>query len=99
MNKQKDSAFYKNIWQKNEDFDGYCYCEECGLPLEYSASFVSHNLSRGAHPEPFFRWNENNVSILCIDHHRQWEVGNRKEMKIYPAKKSIMDSMLQQFHK
>jgi hypothetical protein len=45
MNKQKDSAFYKNIWQKNEDFDGYCYCEECGLPLEYSAS--PHDLPTG----------------------------------------------------
>jgi len=82
--RQKDAKFYKYIWKKKEDFAGYCYCEECGLPLTYSATFISHNKSRGAHPE--LRWDENNVSILCFDHHRQWEVGDRKKMKIYNSK-------------
>ena len=42
------------------------YCEECLRPLHnYSAVYVSHILSRGAHPEMAFDPRNNN--ILCFD--------------------------------
>lgn len=75
---------------ENEKFYRYCWehkrqiCEECMKPLRsYSAVFVSHILTRGAHPE--MAHDPRNVNILCLRHHNQWENGNRKSMRIYAA--------------
>ena len=73
---------------ENERFYKYCWehkvpmCEECGKPLRnYSATFVSHILTRGAFPE--MAHDIRNVNILCFDHHKQWETGDKEEMRIY----------------
>jgi len=95
---QKDQDFYHEAWKANQDQWGYCRCEECGERLQYAASHVSHNLSRGANPNPFFRWNVDNVSILCVMHHTQWEDSHkRKRMKIWPVKREEMKGLLQAF--
>jgi hypothetical protein len=57
-------------------------CEESGIHLPYySRKFISHILSRGAHPE--MARDPRNNNILSFDNHRKWEVGDRKSMRIY----------------
>ena len=86
--------------QANQKYYEYCYntslkvCEECGLPLhEYSARYVSHILSRGAHPN--LAHDVRNHNILCSKHHHVWENGNRKGMKIYTLNKIIINELIQ----
>lgn len=74
--------------EENEKFYRWCWehkphiCEECMKPLrEYSATFVSHILTRGAHPETAH--DPRNVNILCLNHHNTWENGYRQGMRIY----------------
>lgn len=76
--------------EENEKFYRFCWrhkahrCEECMRPLsEYSAVYVSHILTRGAHPE--MAHDPRNVNILCFKHHSEWENGNRKNMRIYES--------------
>ena len=74
---------------ENERFYRFCWkiyphhCEECLKPLnEFSATYVSHILSRGAHPE--MAHDPRNINILCFDHHNRWEhATTRKDMRIY----------------
>lgn len=92
---EKDQKFYRKVWKERQDEFGRIACEECGERLSYSASHVSHNLSRGAHPEPSLRWNTENISILCLMHHRQWEDSHkRKSMKIWPKKRELLTTLL-----
>ena len=94
----KDQKFYREVWRAREDGWGQIRCEECGQPLNYAASHVSHNISRGAHPEPFFRWNPKNVAMLCLMHHGQWEDSHkRKRMKIWPDKQRAMQELMQEY--
>lgn len=74
--------------EENEKFYKWCWnhmphrCEECMKPLnEYSAVFVSHILTRGAHPEAAH--DPRNVNILCFRHHSIWENGSRENMHIF----------------
>lgn len=74
--------------EENERFYRFCWnayphhCEECMKPLrQYSATYVSHILTRAAHPE--MAHDCRNVNILCFEHHGQWENGKRKQMRIY----------------
>jgi hypothetical protein len=91
---QKDYEFYRKVWREKEDDFGQIPCEECGQPLSYASSHVSHNLSRGAHPE--LRWDKDNVSILCLMHHRQWEDSHkRKQMLIWPKKRKVLKELLE----
>ena len=92
---EKDQKFYRQVWRDRQDEFGRIACEECGERLTYAASHVSHNLSRGAHPEPGLRWNTENISILCVMHHTQWEDSHkRKSMKIWPQKLEKITTML-----
>lgn len=75
---------------ENERFYRWCWdhyphiCEETMKPLrEYSAVFVSHILTRGAHPE--MAHDPRNVNILSFPAHERWENGDRKSMRIYPS--------------
>lgn len=88
----------KNIPAMNQKFFHWVWlhkdhiCEECGRPLpEYSATFCSHILSRGAHPE--CSTDPRNINILCFNHHEQWEVGDRKAMKIYETNQKIIERL------
>jgi hypothetical protein len=66
-------------------------CEECGhhLPEVFEdeagkimfVSQYSHILGKKANPE--HRHNHINFNRLCLEHHQQWEFGDRKSMKIY----------------
>lgn len=68
------------------------YCEECMRPLPgYSASFISHIISRGGRPD--MAHDLRNVNILCVKHHEQWETGNRKKMRIYERNTAIIQRL------
>ena len=75
--------------EENDKFYRFCWkhlkhvCLECMKPLkEYSATYVSHNLTRGAYPE--MAHDPRNVTILCFEHHNQYEqLPTRKNMRIY----------------
>jgi hypothetical protein len=89
---KKDHAFYLQAWSHHADSRGMCRCEECGEWLRYSASHVSHNLSRGAHPG--LRHHMDNITILCLMHHQQWEDSHkRKRMRIYLKKLEVMERL------
>ena len=74
---KNDIQFYKYCWNYLPHF-----CQETGLKLRtYSASFVSHILSRGAFPE--MRFDIRNVNILSLPQHHKWESELKVEMYIY----------------
>lgn len=77
---EENERFYRWIWEHKPH-----YCECCMRPLpNYSATFVSHILTRGAYPE--MAYDARNVNILCFNHHNCWEhETTRKGMRIYAA--------------
>ena len=82
-----NQRFFKWIWQQNEHI-----CEECGRPLQfYSATFCSHILSRGAHPEKAL--DGRNINILCFQHHHEWENGNRERMRIFEKNQKTIERL------
>ena len=73
---------------ENERFYRFCWdhyphiCSETMRPLrQYSATYISHIMTRGAHPE--MAHDPRNVNILCFEMHNRWENGDRENMRIY----------------
>lgn len=74
--------------EENERFFRWCWghlphiCEETMRPLHnYSAVYISHILTRGAHPD--MAHDPRNVNILCFEQHNRWENGDRTKMRIW----------------
>lgn len=89
--------------QENERFYRWCWehlphqCEECLRPLKnYSAVYVSHIYSRGAHPA--LAHDPRNVNILCDQHHAVWENGNRKAMRIYEGNVLKRERLIKEYY-
>lgn len=83
-----------NIVRANDKFYHYCFenslkiCEECGIPIYsnrnydcYSATYVSHILSRSK--DPGIAHDPRNHNILCPECHKIWESLKNKQMLIY----------------
>jgi hypothetical protein len=92
-----------NVLQANQKFYEYAwrlkphYCEETCRPLEYSATHISHILSRGAHPE--MAHDLRNFNILSFEKHNQWEDSERqKGMRIYPMNKIIISELINDYN-
>ncbi len=88
--------------EENERFYRFCWkhkphiCEECMKPLkEYSATYISHIRTRGAFPEMAFDCR--NVNILCFEHHKQWENGDRKSMRIYGVNEFTIEQLEREY--
>jgi len=82
-----NSKFYKWVWENKQH-----YCEECGHRLaEYSPAFISHIMSRGAHPE--FAHDPRNTNILCLRDHEKWENGKRELMSINTKNQKVIDKL------
>ena len=82
-----NARFFKWVWEHKKH-----YCEECMRPLHnYSASYCSHILTRGARPE--MAHDPRNINILCLSHHNQWENGDRKSMRIYPKNQRMIEKL------
>lgn len=87
---------------ENERFYRFCWdhyphiCAECMRPLrQYSATYVSHIMTRGAHPETAHDCR--NVNILCFSHHSVWENGNQKNMRIYQRNLQIVEELKKEY--
>ncbi len=73
----ENERFYRWCWEHYPHF-----CQETMRPLpEFSAVYVSHILTRGAHPE--MAHDPRNVNILCFAAHNRWENGDRENMRIF----------------
>jgi len=70
---ESDVKYYRWMWSLKKH-----WCEECGKPLQgYSAAYVSHILTKGAHTET--RYDPLNSNILCMQHHNRWEFATLSE--------------------
>lgn len=90
--------------QENERFYRWCWdhyphrCAETMRPLnQYSAVYVSHILTRGAHPE--MAHDPRNVNILSFECHNQWENGKRENMRIFAGNQLIIEQLKQEYAK
>ena len=88
--------------EENERFYRFCWdhyphvCSETMRPLyEYSAAYVSHILTRGAHPE--MAHDPRNVNILCWEMHNRWENGDRQNMRIYLANLLTIEQLKKEY--
>lgn len=88
--------------EENEKFYRWCwehyphYCAETMRPLRhYSATYVSHILTRGAHPE--MAHDPRNVNILCFEMHNKWENGNRENMRIYQSNQLTIQQLKDEY--
>lgn len=87
---------------ENEKFYRWCWdhyphiCSETMRPLRaYSAVFVSHILTRGAHPE--MAHDPRNVNILSLEAHNRWENGDRVNMRIYRSNMLLIDQLKSEY--
>ena len=73
-------------------------CSETMRPLkQYSATYISHIMTRGAHPE--MAHDPRNVNILCFEMHNRWENGNRSSMRIYAANMLTIEQLKKEYGK
>lgn len=92
-----------DIPQANERFYRWCwdhkphYCEETMKPLRnYSAVYISHILTRGAHPE--MALDPRNTNILDFMPHQDWESEiTRHTMRIYPANQLVIEQLKNEY--
>lgn len=90
--KTGELEFMKSFYSKSKKV-----CEECGTHItEFNPVNISHILSKGAYPK--FRLEPKNVNLLCLDHHRQWEFGDRKIMSIYKKNIKIIMELINKYY-
>ena len=88
--------------EENERFYRWCWehyphiCSETMRPLrQYSATYISHILTRGAHPE--MAHDPRNVNILCFEMHNRWENGDRQNMRIYQMNQLTIKNLMNEY--
>ena len=89
---QANERFFRWIWQHKRH-----QCEETMRPLRnFSASFCSHILTRGAFPE--MAHDPRNINILCLEMHNKWEHGDRESMRIYPKNVRLIELLKKEYN-
>lgn len=88
--------------EENERFYRWCWehyphiCSETMRPLrQYSATYISHILTRGAHPE--MAHDPRNVNILSFEMHNRWENGDRQNMRIYQMNQLTIKKLINEY--
>lgn len=88
--------------EENERFYRFCWyhyphvCSETMRPLhQYSAAYVSHIMTRGAHPD--LAHDPRNVNILSVEMHNRWENGDRQNMRIYRANQLTIEQLKKEY--
>lgn len=88
--------------EENERFYRWCWehyphiCSETMRPLrQYSATYISHILTRGAHPE--MAHDPRNVNILSFEMHNCWENGDRQNMRIYQMNQLTIKKLINEY--
>jgi len=78
--RENNKRFYRWYW---DNYPKQRKCEETGQYLfQFSPCFISHILSRGAHPE--MAYDARNINLLSFNAHQQWgDSFWRKSMKIF----------------
>jgi hypothetical protein len=93
---KENELFYRYMWNNSINV-----CEETGIELyEYSASYISHIISKGS--DRRMATDPRNVNILCLNKHNRWEFGDikvRKGMNIYPQNKIVIDLLKRDYAK
>ena len=88
---QANERFFRWIWEHKPH-----QCEETLRPLHnFSATYCSHILPRGAYPE--MAHDPRNINILCFEMHNCWENGDRQKMRIYPANMRLIELMKKEY--
>ena len=88
---EENERFYRWCWDHNPHV-----CFETLQPLQYySATYISHILTRGAHPE--MAHDPRNVNILCFEQHNRWENGDRERMRIYRSNQRIIEQLKREY--
>lgn len=92
-NQEANQRFYSWVWNHSDH-----WCCECMLPLNgYSATYVSHILTRGAHPE--MAHDPRNINILCPKCHNTWEhATTRGSMRIYLSNLKRIDDLTNEYN-
>lgn len=86
-----NQRFYRWVWEHKPH-----RCEETMRPLyNYSATFISHILARGAFPE--MAHDARNVNILCWQMHEKWEHGDRERMRIYAGNMRTIEMLKKEY--
>ncbi len=70
MARDADRRFYKEIWDSRPH-----YCQECGKYLgeEVNKACIDHLAEKSRWP--VYRYNEENIWLVCLDHHAQKTAG------------------------
>ena len=75
-NAKDNEIFYRDCW--NSVGEDHRMCNNCGIfLLSYSASFIAHILSRGAHPK--IKYHPLNWILLCQQCHTDYDHGRDKQ--------------------
>lgn len=86
-----NERFYRWVWDKKAH-----YCEECLIPLQnYSATFVSHILSRSGHAE--MAHDPRNTNILCGSCHHKWESRQANTMRVYNKNQKTIKTLRKEY--
>ena len=87
-----NAKFYRWMWANKPHF-----CEETMRPLRsFSATYISHILSRGGYPE--MATDPRNINILCYEAHARWENGDRQNMRIWEKNQKIIDMLISEYN-
>jgi len=76
---------FREIWIERPHYCECCHKELGEIPL---AHFFSHILSKGAFPK--YKHNKDNIILICMNCHNDWEYGNRSLIK-FSLKKRLYD--------
>ena len=94
---KKKMDYYQAMWLLSANKQGACKCEECGMELQvFLPNYISHILTRGAHPKLAFH--PLNHNILCCGLgtngcHEKWEFQDRTKMLIYNKNVSRIEKL------
>ena len=89
---EEHERFYRFCWDHSPHI-----CSETMRPLrQYSATYISHIMTRGAHPE--MAHDPRNVNILCFEMHNRWENGDRQKMRIYRANLLTIEQLKHEYN-
>lgn len=94
---KEDEAFYEECFNSSDH-----KCEECGqrLPTEFRDGEgkiiarwrYSHILAKSIAPE--LRHDIKNINHLCLQHHVQWDHGNKRSMNIFEKNRQRFPSLI-----
>lgn len=97
---KKDEEFYEKVWNSKEH-----NCEECDRFLgdefrDDNGKVIdrfrySHILPKGGRYGQF-RHRLENMNLLCLDCHQEWEHGIKEDMKIYVKNIIIMEDLYEE---